>query len=106
MFGSGGSLRSNDAEKSGLVKRVQSFHSKAVTMISRLESAIEKIDDSSVNKSFVETLRLSCAELISEGDTLVLDTHGRHNDLSQVVMQNQTILRDRYSQLNHSKYGN
>lgn len=43
------------------------------------------------------------AALISQGDSLVLETHGKDRKLSQIVMKTQTILREKFREVQQSK---
>lgn len=43
------------------------------------------------------------ATLISQGDSLVLETHGKQGSLSRVVMKSQIILRERFREVQQAK---
>lgn len=43
------------------------------------------------------------AALISQGDSLVLETHGKDRKLSQIVMKTQSILREKFREVQQSK---
>lgn len=43
------------------------------------------------------------ATLISQGDSLVLETHGKSGNLSQIVMKTQTLLREKFREVQQAK---
>lgn len=43
------------------------------------------------------------ATLISQGDTLVLETHGKHGDIARLVMKNQILLREKFREVQQAK---
>ncbi|XP_055384433.1 dystrophin, isoforms A/C/F/G/H-like [Condylostylus longicornis] len=90
-----------------LEQRVQEFDKTAKYMIRKLEATKEKIDASNDNESVIENLKLliapDAATLISQGDTLVLETHGKPGGLSQIVLKAQTILREKFREVQQSK---
>lgn len=43
------------------------------------------------------------ATLISQGDSLVLETHGKQGSLSRVVMKSQIILREKFREVQQAK---
>lgn len=55
----------------------------------------------------VEDLKMliapDAATLISQGDSLVLETHGKQGSLSRVVMKSQIILREKFREVQQSK---
>jgi len=57
---------------------------------------------------FSEDLRLliapDAATLISQGDSLVLETHGRQGSISRLVMRTQIILREQFREVQQARY--
>lgn len=55
----------------------------------------------------VEDLKMliapDAATLISQGDSLVLETHGKQGNISRVVMKNQIILREKFREVQQTK---
>lgn len=43
------------------------------------------------------------ATLISQGDSLVLETHGKQGALSRVVIKSQSILREKFREVQQAK---
>lgn len=43
------------------------------------------------------------ATLISQGDSLVLETHGKHGSISRPVMGTQTLLREKFREVQQAK---
>lgn len=79
--------------------RVQAFEEVAEVMIARLDDVVEKLSKCESAEQ-VEDLKLEiapdAATLISQGDTLVLETNGRSMPLSQRVMKVQYDLREKF----------
>lgn len=46
------------------------------------------------------------ATLISKGDSLVLETHGKQGSISRLVMRTQIILREKFREVQQAKYKN
>lgn len=76
-------------------------------MIKKLIETREKIDQSLNKPDAIEHLKLSiapdAATLISQGDTLVLETHGNLPDLSNSVMKIQSILREKFREVQQTR---
>lgn len=76
-------------------------------MIKKLEQTREKIDNCEDGPSVVENLKLTiapdAATLISQGDTLILETHGKSNVLTQRLMDTQAQLRDKFKEVQNSR---
>lgn len=91
-----------------LSQRVHEFVKTARYVINKLSEAREKIE-AAANSNVVEHLKMSiapdAAALISQGDTLVLQTHGAAGDLSTTVLKVQTILRERFREVQHARNG-
>lgn len=43
------------------------------------------------------------ATLISQGDSLVLETHGKQGTISRTVMKNQIMLREKFREVQKAK---
>lgn len=76
-------------------------------MIKKLNETRGKIE-SATSIDAVEHLKMTiapdAATLISQGDTLVLETHGNASaELSNAVIDIQSILRERFREVQHAK---
>lgn len=75
-------------------------------MIKKLIETRERIE-AAENNDAVEHLKMTiapdAATLISQGDTLVLETHGSAGDLSTIVMKIQSTLREKFREVQHAK---
>ncbi|XP_029733075.2 dystrophin, isoforms A/C/F/G/H isoform X10 [Aedes albopictus] len=107
-----GSYRFDSYKKlTSLEQRVGEFDKTAKYMIKKLEQTREKIDNCDDGPSVIENLKLTiapdAATLISQGDTLILETHGKSNVLTQRLMDTQAQLRDKFKEVqNSSNYPN
>ncbi|XP_054725121.1 dystrophin, isoforms A/C/F/G/H-like [Anastrepha obliqua] len=90
-----------------LDQRVQSFDKMAKYMIRKMEATKEKIEKSDEGEAAIEDLKLliapDAATLISQGDSLVLETHGKQGNLSRLVMKTQIILREKFREVQQAK---
>ncbi|XP_046806097.1 dystrophin, isoforms A/C/F/G/H isoform X5 [Lucilia cuprina] len=90
-----------------LEQRVLEFEKSAKYMMGKLEKTKEKIEKCSEGERAVEDLKMliapDAATLISQGDSLVLETHGKQGSLSRVVMKSQIILREKFREVQQSK---
>lgn len=90
-----------------LEQRVNEFDKTAKYMIKKLDQTREKIDNCEDGPSVVENLKLTiapdAATLISQGDTLILETHGKSNILTQRLMDTQSQLRDKFKEVQNSR---
>lgn len=99
------------SNSSSLSQRVYEFEKTARYMIKKLQDTKEKIDTSinaSVDPETVEHLKMlvapDAATLISQGDSLVLETHGNASpELANTVMKMQSILREKFREVQHAK---
>lgn len=81
-------------------------------MIKKLQETIEKIEASIVASADLETIdhlkmlvAPDAATLISQGDSLVLETHGNASpELANAVMEMQSILREKFREVQHAKW--
>lgn len=94
-------LKPKEVEKrdEGLEQRVNEYEKIANEMIKKLDQAKEEIK----NQTFVIENILEAATLISQGDTLILETHGKSNELSKRLVQIQNKLRSKYNELKTAK---
>lgn len=99
------------SNSSSLSQRVYEFEKTARYMIKKLQDTKDKIDSSmvaSVDPETVEHLKMlvapDAATLISQGDSLVLETHGNASpELANAVMEMQSILREKFREVQHAK---
>lgn len=96
---------------SSLSQRVYEFEKTARYMIKKLHETSEKIADAlkaAVDTETIEHLKMlvapDAATLISQGDSLVLETHGNATpELAKTVMDIQAILREKFREVQHSR---
>ncbi|XP_059218789.1 dystrophin, isoforms A/C/F/G/H isoform X10 [Stomoxys calcitrans] len=90
-----------------LEQRVAEFEKSAKNMMARLDKTKERIEKNTDGERGVEDLKMliapDAATLISQGDSLVLETHGKQGSLSRVVMRSQIILREKFREVQQSK---
>ncbi|XP_055923870.1 dystrophin, isoforms A/C/F/G/H isoform X7 [Eupeodes corollae] len=89
-----------------LDQRVQAFDKTAKYMIKKLEMTKQKIYACSGGDIAIENLKMSiapdAAALISQGDSLALETHVKKGNLSD-IMRTQQILREHFKQVQRAK---
>lgn len=89
-----------------LHERVHQFEKAANDMIAKLTETLQAIERADNKPGTVDNLKLSiapdAATLISQGDSLVLETHEYNSDLSAAVMKIQTALRQKYRAVQHN----
>ncbi|XP_034660508.1 dystrophin, isoforms A/C/F/G/H isoform X13 [Drosophila subobscura] len=94
-----------DQEPQSLDDRVRAFDKQAKQMIYKLKLTKAKIEQ--CHESEAEDLRLliapDAATLISQGDSLVLETHGRQGSISRLVMRTQIILREQFREVQQAR---
>ncbi|XP_037944329.1 dystrophin, isoforms A/C/F/G/H-like [Teleopsis dalmanni] len=92
---------------SSLEQRVNEFEKMSKYMIRKLETTKELIENCPDGEAAVEDLKLiiapDAATLISQGDSLVLETHGKQGSVSRLVMKTQIILREKFREVQQSK---
>lgn len=96
-----------DSNVNTLNQRVFEFEKTAKYMIKKLNETKAKIDNENDNE-LIEHLKMSiapdAATLISQGDSLVLETHGTSSpELANTVMTMQTILREKFREVQHAR---
>ncbi|XP_017846443.1 dystrophin, isoforms A/C/F/G/H isoform X10 [Drosophila busckii] len=98
-------LKSPQGEPLSLEQRVMEFNKLAKQMIYKLELTKVKIEQ--CHESEADDLRLliapDAATLISQGDSLVLETHGKQGSISRLVMRAQIILREKFREVQQAK---
>lgn len=91
-----------------LEQRVSEFDKTAKYMIRKLETTRQTIEKCEEGPETIEHLKLSiapdAATLISQGDTLVLETHGKSTELSATVMKTQSLLREKFREMKHTRF--
>lgn len=90
-----------------LEQRVLEFDKTAKYMIRKLDTTRKTIENCDEGPETIEHLKLSiapdAATLISQGDTLVLETHGKSTELSATVMKTQSMLREKFREMKHAR---
>lgn len=90
-----------------LEQRVSEFDKTAKYMIRKLDTTRQTIENCTEGPETIEHLKLSiapdAATLISQGDTLVLETHGKSTELSATVMKTQSLLREKFREMKHAR---
>lgn len=81
-----------------LDQRVDQFEKTARYMMKKLDQTLIQIQ--SCDESNIEHMKLSIAPdaalILSQGDTLILETHGKSSNLTQRLLSIQKELRDKY----------
>ncbi|XP_059621292.1 dystrophin, isoforms A/C/F/G/H isoform X2 [Phlebotomus argentipes] len=94
-------------DEGSLEQRVGEFEKTAKYMVRKLEATRQEIERCDDGFGAVEHLKHliapDAATLISQGDNLVLETHGKIGDLSQRVMATQGQLREKFREVQHAK---
>lgn len=76
-------------------------------MIKNLDKTRDQIATCNESVGYVEQLKLSitpdAATLISQGDTLIFEAHGKSNALTKRLMTIQTTLRDKFKEVQHTR---
>ncbi|XP_055852378.1 dystrophin, isoforms A/C/F/G/H isoform X9 [Episyrphus balteatus] len=89
-----------------LDQRIQAFDKTAKYMIKKLELTKQKIQSCTDGEIAIEHLKMSiapdAAALISQGDSLALETHGKQGSLSE-IMRTQQILRENFKEVQRAK---
>ncbi|KQS38776.1 uncharacterized protein Dere_GG23350, isoform F [Drosophila erecta] len=95
----------SEQQPQNLDDRVREFDKQAKQMIYKLKLTKAKIEQ--CHESEAEDLRLliapDAATLISQGDSLVLETHGRQGSISRLVMRTQIILREQFREVQQAR---
>ncbi|XP_070072930.1 dystrophin, isoforms A/C/F/G/H isoform X11 [Drosophila takahashii] len=95
----------SEHQPQNLDDRVREFDKQAKQMIYKLKLTKAKIEQ--CHESEAEDLRLliapDAATLISQGDSLVLETHGKQGSISRLVMRTQIILREQFREVQQAR---
>lgn len=90
-----------------LEQRVFEFDKTAQFMIKKLTSTRDQIEHCTNGSEAVDHMKLSiapdAATLISQGDSLVLETHGKSTEMSNIVMQTQSLLREKFREMKNAQ---
>lgn len=90
-----------------LEQRVFEFDKTAQFMIKKLTSTRDQIEQCTNGTEAVDHMKLSiapdAATLISQGDSLVLETHGKSTEMSNIVMQTQSLLREKFREMKNAQ---
>lgn len=89
-----------------LDQRVDQFEKTARYMMKKLDQTLQNIQTCNDGVSVVEHMKLSIAPdaalILSQGDTLILETHGKDQTLTQRLLAIQKELRDKYKDVQNS----
>ncbi|CRK92206.1 CLUMA_CG005754, isoform A [Clunio marinus] len=93
-----------------LDQRVEQFEKTSKYMIKKLDQTLQQIKSCEGGASSVEHMKLSIAPdaalILSQGDTLILETHGKDLNLTQRLLNVQKELRDKYKDVQNSNTTN
>lgn len=93
-----------------LDQQVDQFEKTARFMMKKLDQTLQKIQSSDDRASVIEHLKLSVAPdaalILSQGDTLILETHGKNAEMTQRLLSIQKELRDKYKDVQISNTTN
>jgi hypothetical protein len=82
-----------------LEQKVKEFDKTAKYMIKKLDQTKTKIEQCDDGQTKIKLI-----ELISQGDTLILETHGKSQELSDRLNNTQFLLRNKYKEIQSTKY--
>jgi tRNA/tmRNA/rRNA uracil-C5-methylase (TrmA/RlmC/RlmD family) len=89
-----------------LDQRVDQFEKTARYIMRKLDQTLEQIKSSDDGVGVIEHMKLSIAPdaalILSQGDTLILETHGKNSNLTQRLLSIQKELRDKYKDVQNS----
>lgn len=84
-------------------ERVSGFLKTSKYMYKQLDLVCQKIDECDEGSSAIDNLKMTispdAATLISQGDSLVLETHGKNTILSEEVIETQKVLREKFKNI-------
>lgn len=90
-------------EPNSLEERVSGFLKTSKYMYKQLDLVRQKIDECDEGSSAIDNLKMTispdAATLISQGDSLVLETHGKNAVLSEEVVNTQQLLREKFKSI-------
>lgn len=89
-----------------LDQRVEQFEKTARYIMKKLDQTLEQIQSCDDSSGVVEHMKLSVAPdaalILSQGDTLILETHGKNSELTQRLLNIQKDLRDKYKDMQNA----
>lgn len=89
-----------------LDQRVNEFEKTVKFIMKKLDQTLEQIKTCDEGQSVIEHMKLSIAPdaalILSQGDTLILETHGKNSSLTQRLLNIQKELRDKYKDVQNS----
>lgn len=89
-----------------LDQRVDQFEKTARYMMKKLDQTLQKIQTCNDGVSVIEHMKLSispdAALILSQGETLILETHGKNTELTHRLLSVQKELRDKYKDVQNS----
>jgi gas vesicle protein len=89
---------------------VEQFEKTARYVMRKLDQTLEQIEACNDSNSVIEDMKLSIAPdaalILSQGDTLILETHGKNSDLTHKLLDIQKALRDKYKDMQNANTTN
>ncbi|KAG5680611.1 hypothetical protein PVAND_010105 [Polypedilum vanderplanki] len=93
-----------------LDQRVEQFEKTARYIMKKLDQTLEQIKACNDGNSVIEHMKLSIAPdaalILSQGDTLILETHGKNSELTHKLLDIQKALRDKYKDMQNANTTN
>lgn len=93
-----------------LDQRVDQFEKAARYMMKKLDQTLQQIQKCDNGDNVIEHMKLSIAPdaalILSQGDTLILETHGKNSTMTQKLLTIQKELRDKYKDVQNSNTTN
>lgn len=93
-----------------LDQRVDQFEKTARYIMKKLDQTMQQIHTCDDGKSMIEHMKLTIAPdaalILSQGDTLILETHGKNSELTQQLLTIQKELRDKYKDMQNANTTN
>jgi hypothetical protein len=91
-------------------QRVEQFEKTARYIIKKLDQTLEQIQNCDEgNSSIIEHMKMTIAPdaalILSQGDTMILETHGKNSNLTQRLQTIQKELRDKYKDVQNANTG-
>jgi uncharacterized spore protein YtfJ len=93
-----------------LDQRVEQFEKTARYIMKKLDQTLEQIQECNEDNSVIEQMKLSIAPdaalILSQGDTLILETHGKNSELTHKLLDIQKAMRDKYKDMQNANTTN
>lgn len=93
-----------------LDQRVDQFEKTARYMMKKLDQTLQQIKECDDGSGVIENMKLTIAPdaalILSQGDTLILETHGKNSVMTQRLLAIQNELRDKYKDVQNSNTTN